>query len=175
MTLHYLTIIRSEINNHHNDKSESIAAMVSFSMVYAEMWAEAYSLVNDLTELSKHSFLVGYNGETRVKLLDPEAITSLSNGEKSKGIPKDYKPTYKYAKTLSKTYHKALFELKGSIKTTETEVIKHHASIVGDTLDAMLELVQGIHPDNEPTEIFLPKTHPQWLDKSTWMESREEG
>jgi hypothetical protein len=85
------------------------------------------------------------------------------NVSDSSPIPEKYAKIYKYGELLAKAYCKAIVELEICALSEDKSIINHHASLAGDLLDEMLELVEHFDPENVQSEFKLPVSHPHWL------------
>lgn len=162
---HYVTLLKSEITGHGGDKTESLASMAALGIVFSEMWGEANAALNQNQEILNHPFMVGYKQTLeRNRLLDISSIQALAANEvQCAKIPAEHIETYNYGSLLARGYCKALTELQSCASGNDKAIIKHHASLVGDLMDEMLDLVQYLSPDNIESEFSLPPSHPHWL------------
>lgn len=162
---HYVTLLRSEITGHGGNKTESLASMAALSIVFSEMWSEASAALNQNQEILKHPFMVGYKQTlTKNRLLDISSIQALASSEEQRAkIPEEHLETYNYGSILARGYCKALTELQSCASGNDQAIIKHHASLIRDLMDEMLDLVQYLSPKNIESEFSLPPSHPHWL------------
>lgn len=163
---YYLAILKSELSSHGGDEIESLASMKAMSLVFSEMWAEASELLEDNKHLAKFDVALIPLGEFRQRRLDLtrlQLVIDKMNSQRT--ISAEHKFSYDYGDLLVKSYCKALVELKLCAMGDDITIIKHHASLLGDLLDEMLDLVQYLQADNPLTEQKLPLNHPHHISE----------
>jgi hypothetical protein len=164
---YFLALLKSELSSHGGDEIESLASMKAMSLVFSEMWAEASELLEGNKHLAKFDVAFIPLGESRQRRLDVsrlEIIIDKINSQRS--ISDENQFTYDYGDLIVKSFSKALVELKLCAMDDDISIIKHHASLLGDLLDEMLDLVQYLQDDNPPTELALPVNHPHYISSS---------
>ena len=164
---YYLALLKSELSSYGGEEIESLAAMKAMSLVFSEMWAEASELLEGNKHLAKFDVALIPLGESRQRRLDVsrlEIVIDKMNSQRN--ISAEHQFTYDYGDLLVKSYSKALVELKLCAMGDDISIIKHHASLLGDLLDEMLDLVQYLQGDNPLTEQALPLNHPHHISAS---------
>lgn len=160
----YLALIKSELSSHGGEEIESLVSMQAMSLVFSELWAEPSELLKDNKHLAKLDIGLIPLGESRQRRLDVSRLAIVIDKMNSqRSISTEHQFTYDYGDLLIKSYSKALVELKTCATGDDISIIKHHASLLGDLLDEMLDLVQYLHEDNPLTEQALPLNHPHHI------------
>lgn len=162
---YYMTFLTSEIVGHGGDKLESIASMAGLGLVFSEMWAQASDVLYGNSEIKNHLLLTGkISIRQREPLFEIDRLAANADVDTLPAdIPAGLAPEYRLGFFLSRAYCKALVELQYCSIDEDCAMIKHHASLLGDLMDEMLDLVQYLSPDNRESEYALPSSHPHSL------------
>jgi|GEM_PF-5891557 len=161
---YFLAILHSELSAHRGDGIESLASMKAMSIVFSEMWAEASEFLEVNKDLAKFDVALIPLGASRQRRLDVtrlEKVIEKLNGQRT--IAVEHQFTFDFGNMLVKSYSKGLVELNLSAKGDDISIIKHHASLLGDLLDEMLDLVQYLQDDNPLSEQALSLNHPHHI------------
>ena len=154
----YVNLVHSELAQHDGDAVASTQSLVLLGQLFACLWLVPSQLQVSSIRVEQGP-LIGENLKSALRVL-PEFLQSES--EKLRRPPlKELvsEEIVNTAKLLGQAYVKGCVELSVAVAGQQKAVIRHHAALVGDVAQQMIELVNWLNA-GEDTEDSLPADHP---------------